>query len=141
MLLKRWVLAAWKVGNIEEEGVIPQSWVNLLENTIWWPTQEKNSFRLLEKEVPPAESWQQFNIIKVKFSSDNKSDCEKFNDTSAEETDVSEIGISDVRKRKQKQMTDYVSDYSSGITENEHSHNFKLGLKLHTFHFINHLFS
>ena len=59
-----WVHAVWLEGNIEDEGVIPLSWVDESQKIVLWPN--KNERQCLVKAVPPENDWITFNLKEIK---------------------------------------------------------------------------
>ena len=62
-----WTVAVWIEGENELEGVVPSCWIE--GKTLRWP--RKNCSALYKQQEPPADSWQTFALVKVKFTSGN----------------------------------------------------------------------
>ena len=63
---RMWVRAVWLEGSREEEGVIPEVWVE--NNTVRWPNGI-NVLRARAEHRKPTEKWHKFPLVKVKFKS------------------------------------------------------------------------
>lgn len=61
-----WVRAVWQEGKRQEEGVVPDAWIE--ENTVRWPSGMNVKKPYLEKHIP-REEWHTFPLIKVKCTS------------------------------------------------------------------------
>ena len=59
----------WIEGEVEEELVIPQSWVKENEKLVLWPPTKAE--KALKNMTDPTEDWRKFPLVKVKFSSGN----------------------------------------------------------------------
>jgi hypothetical protein len=57
------VRAIWLEGGIEEEGVIPEVWVQ--DEKVRWP----NVLRARSEQRVPSPKWHSFPLVKVKFRS------------------------------------------------------------------------
>lgn len=106
---KKWARAVWKEGDQEEELVIPSSWIE--GKSIRWPNSSSAAAALKEMRKP-EKTWLKFNLIKVKFSSDSKKECEQYDytttgETTEEESDIEEE-ILPKRKPKKRIFSDYV---------------------------------
>lgn len=61
-----WVRAVWMEGKREEEGVIPEVWIE--NKTVRWP-DGINVLRARTEQRQPTEKWHKFPLVKVKFRS------------------------------------------------------------------------
>ena len=53
---------------MEEEGVVPKSWVDYGRNLLYWPNKA-DAERLIRKQTAPSMSWKHFPLKKVKCES------------------------------------------------------------------------
>ncbi|XP_071139292.1 uncharacterized protein [Mytilus edulis] len=135
---KTWCRAVWKESDKEEEEVIPSSWV--IRNKVYWPrVSNTTALKAIRENWSPKDardcSWDQFELVKIKSSSDDKKECEDHNITTAtedegeEEEDQVEDQIVDQHDQVEDQVkevegrrvskkknfgSDFQSDYSSG---------------------------
>lgn len=66
--MSMWVRAVWLEGGIEEEGVIPEVWVE--DENVRWPNGV-NVLRARSEQRVPSAKWHTFPLVKVKFRSGN----------------------------------------------------------------------
>lgn len=60
-----WVRAVWKEGEMEEEGVIPDIWVQ--GKCVFWPPGVAAA-KALRERWEPTERWRKFKLIKIKLT-------------------------------------------------------------------------
>ena len=63
-----WVRAVWREKNAEEEGTVPDTWIDLGKKIVHWP-MVSNAQRYLDERQAPKPGWRRFGLIKVKFQS------------------------------------------------------------------------
>lgn len=61
-----WVRAVWLENDIEEEGVIPEVWIQ--DNNVRWPNGI-NVIRARTEQKIPSNKWHSYPLVKVKFKS------------------------------------------------------------------------
>lgn len=61
-----WVRAVWQESDDEEEGVIPEIWIE--DQKVRWPTG-LNVTRAAKEKKKPSDSWYSFPLVKVKCRS------------------------------------------------------------------------
>ncbi|XP_047127610.2 uncharacterized protein LOC124808513 [Hydra vulgaris] len=100
-----WKRAVWQEDLQEEEGVIPSNWID--NKTVYWPPGTK-ALNAMKARQNPEKNWLKFPLIKVKFSSESKQDCENFDFTTTEEkSDNEDVDFHRKRKYKQREFPDY----------------------------------
>ncbi len=62
-----WARAVWLEGKMEEEGVMPLSWVNERKKIAYWPARKES--KALRQQWDPTHDWYQFELIKLKTTS------------------------------------------------------------------------
>lgn len=67
-----WVRAVWREGRIEEEGTVPDTWLDTQKMLLYWP-KVANAAKYLHDRRAPAENWSSFPIIKIKMKSGRSS--------------------------------------------------------------------
>nr|XP_022307903.1 uncharacterized protein LOC111113905 [Crassostrea virginica] len=117
-----WCRAVWKEDDQEEEGVIPSVWVK--ENTVMWP-RGVNVLKAMKEMRHPDDSWIKFDLVKLKFSSAKKKECEQYNLTTTAEFSSSDEDEPARRQRKRKTYDDFVTgsgmEQTSGSCAHEES--------------------
>ncbi|XP_072561193.1 uncharacterized protein [Paramormyrops kingsleyae] len=96
--------AVWREGDREEEGVVPDNWINRKKKTVRWPRKmstTKTEKAIRDKENP-QDDWMTFSLIKIKISSDKRRECDTYNLTSQAEEEDNEEVIRSTRKRTKK---------------------------------------
>nr|XP_011423798.2 serine/threonine-protein kinase PRP4 homolog isoform X2 [Crassostrea gigas]XP_011423799.2 serine/threonine-protein kinase PRP4 homolog isoform X2 [Crassostrea gigas] len=108
---KKWSRAVWREGDQEEELVIPSSWIE--GKFIRWPNSS-SALAALKDMRKPEKTWQKFNLIKVKFSSDSKKECDQYDYTTTGETTEEESDIEEEmmpkRRPKKRIFSDFILD-------------------------------
>ncbi|KAJ8016303.1 hypothetical protein DPEC_G00005790 [Dallia pectoralis] len=100
--------AVWKQGELEEEGVVPDNWIDRKKRTLRWPHNISTTKieEALRDKINPQRDWMTFPLIKIKMTSANRCECNNYNLTGqAEEGDDEEgdeLIIRSVRKRTKK---------------------------------------
>lgn len=61
-----WTRAVWLEDNEEQEGVIPQKWIQ--NQMVHWPPGV-NAARAMDEMRTPTPSWRKFTLVKVKVAS------------------------------------------------------------------------
>ncbi|XP_052221757.1 pre-mRNA-splicing factor CWC22 homolog [Dreissena polymorpha] len=102
-----YALVVWLENGIEVEGVIPISWVDFIENVIYWPPGVDAKPYIEKLSTPLITSWRSFPLKKVKHKSEQKSECDDYTFTTTQETDSEEKDLK--RKPKKKSFQDYVT--------------------------------
>ena len=64
-----WTRAVWIEGKREEEGVIPQCWINQSDRLVYWPPG--NAVKAMKDSAQPSDKWTKFKLVKCKISSGN----------------------------------------------------------------------
>lgn len=105
---KTWSRAVWLEGDQEEEGVIPTCWVK--NKSVMWPSGT-NVLKAMREMKLPEEHWIKFDLVKIKFTSGKKSECEKYSLTTTAEFSSSEEDEVVPRQRKKKRYDDYVTGF------------------------------
>ncbi|XP_078332411.1 uncharacterized protein LOC111138456 isoform X1 [Crassostrea virginica] len=117
-----WCRAVWKEDDQEEEGVIPS--VCVKENTVMWP-RGVNVLKAMKEMRHPDDSWIKFDLVKLKFSSAKKKECEQYNFTTTAEFSSSDEDEPARRQRKRKTYDDFVTgsgmEQTSGSCAHEES--------------------
>nr|XP_034333198.1 serine/threonine-protein kinase PRP4 homolog isoform X4 [Crassostrea gigas] len=103
---KKWVRAVWREDEKEMELAIPSVWVE--GNRIRWPNTS-NAKSALKECKKPADKWLSFDLIKIKFSSDDYRECEDYDETTAVESECDSEPVMK-RKPKKKVMSDFIMD-------------------------------
>ncbi|XP_052706413.1 serine/threonine-protein kinase PRP4 homolog [Crassostrea angulata] len=103
---KKWVRAVWREDKKEMELAIPSVWVE--GNRIRWPNTS-NAKSALKECKKPADKWLSFDLIKIKFSSDDYRECEDYDETTAVESECDSEPVMK-RKPKKKVMSDFIMD-------------------------------
>ncbi|CAM1308728.1 Uncharacterised protein at_DN0510 [Pycnogonum litorale] len=65
-LLLKWTLAVWQEEDVEEEAVIPTTWIE--GDFVRWP-RGVNTLRAMKEMRNPDSKWDSFKLIKVKLRS------------------------------------------------------------------------
>ncbi|XP_031167926.2 uncharacterized protein LOC116059064 [Sander lucioperca] len=101
--------AVWKEGEQEEEGVVPDNWIDRNKRTLRWPhnMSATKTERALRDKINPQDDWITFPLIKIKMTSAKRCECNNYNLTSQaedeeEEDDDDEVMIRSTRKRTKK---------------------------------------
>lgn len=101
-----WARAVWLEDNEEQEGVIPQKWIQ--NQMVHWPPGV-NAAPAMAEMRDPTPSWRKFTLVKVKIASDDKTVCEECNTTTTSELSDEEENVK--RRKKKKIFEDfYVAD-------------------------------
>lgn len=62
--------AVWKEGEIEEEGVIPENWINGTKRIVRWPRMSTTKTeKAIKEKLNPQDDWMTFPLIKIKMTS------------------------------------------------------------------------
>lgn len=63
--------AVWKEGEQEEEGVVPDNWIDRNKRTVRWPRNMSTTKteRALKDKINPQDDWMMFPLIKIKMIS------------------------------------------------------------------------
>ena len=61
-----WIRAVWKEGTKEEEGTVPDLWID--EGFVLWPPVP-NSLKFLKERRKPTDKWKKFPLVKIKIKS------------------------------------------------------------------------
>ena len=64
-----WKRAVWLEGKREEEGVVPDCWVDQENEILYWPQGVNAENALNTRQHPDPKSWRTFQLVKVKKSS------------------------------------------------------------------------
>ena len=64
-----WKRAVWLEGEREEEGVVPNCWVDQEKALVYWPQGVNAENALNRQQQPDLKSWRKFKLLKVKTSS------------------------------------------------------------------------
>lgn len=67
-----WIRAVWLEGEKEEEGTIPDLWIE--QDSVLWPPVA-NGLRFLKERKNPTEKWKKFPLVKIKKKSGKDSSC------------------------------------------------------------------
>ncbi|CAM4572385.1 unnamed protein product [Leuciscus chuanchicus] len=110
-----WVRAVWQERKRQEEGTVPDSWVDTENMLLFWPNIV-NATRHLKERRKPSEGWRKFPLLKEKMRSDDFKECDNCDFTSSTETE--EGALEAKRRRKNKTFEDCVTD-DSGHSEVE----------------------
>lgn len=99
--------AVWKEGEREEEGVVPDNWIDRNKRTVRWPRNMSTTKteRALKDRINPQEDWMVFPLIKIKMTSAKRRECDNYNLTSQaeeEDDDEEEVAIRSTRNRTKK---------------------------------------
>ncbi|KAK3107380.1 hypothetical protein FSP39_013310 [Pinctada imbricata] len=103
-----WCRAVWQEGDEEMEEVIPSSWIK--QTSVMWPSGG-GAVRAIKSRKEPSVDWLKFQLIKIKFQSDDKKECENFNETTALEDSSDsedEHTIREKRLKKKKSFPDFI---------------------------------
>ncbi|KAL1258262.1 hypothetical protein QQF64_011506 [Cirrhinus molitorella] len=94
--------AVWREGTREEEGVVPDSWIDREMKTVRWPRKMSvtKTEKAIKDKINPQDDWMTFSLIKIKMTSDKRRECDAYNLTSQTEED-DEV-ITSTRKRTKK---------------------------------------
>ena len=60
-----WTRAVWREGERDEEGVVPDIWVDEQNHTLHWP-KTANAEKAASERWSPKKNWWSFQLIKVK---------------------------------------------------------------------------
>lgn len=62
--------AVWKEGEIEEEGVVPENWIDEKQNIVRWPRMSTTKTeKAIKEKQNPQDDWMTFPLIKIKMKS------------------------------------------------------------------------
>lgn len=62
--------AVWKEGDIEEEGVVPENWIDRTKKILRWPRMSSTKTeKAIKDKMNPKDDWMTFPLIKIKFTS------------------------------------------------------------------------
>ncbi|CAC5424803.1 unnamed protein product [Mytilus coruscus] len=109
---KKWSRAVWKEADQEEEGVVPSIWISVSEDVVMW-ARGINAIRAMKELRHPDKKWERFELIKVKITSDSRTECDEFGiTTTAEVSDEESENELEMGKRIQKKKTydEFVTD-------------------------------
>ncbi|CAC5395259.1 unnamed protein product [Mytilus coruscus] len=102
---KKWSRAVWREADQEEEGVVPSIWNSVSEDVVMWP-RGINAIRAMKELRHPDKKWECFELIKVKITSDSRTECDEFDiTTTAEVSDEESENELEMGKRIQKKKT------------------------------------
>ncbi|XP_069054734.1 uncharacterized protein [Lepisosteus oculatus] len=123
-----WTRAVWIEQEGEVEGVLPSNWVDARREYVWWPNDPKQATKLYkEKANPNKDTWVTFKVIKVKHTSDKKSECDHFDlTTSVMDAEDEDETPNPKRKSKKRVFSDYVDDFDSDAATPEKKKPLKL---------------
>jgi len=70
--------AVWREGTQEEEGVVPDSWIDREKKTVRWPRKMSvtKTKKAIKDKMNPQDDWMTFSLIKIKITSGKF--CKKF---------------------------------------------------------------
>ncbi|XP_052063929.1 muscle M-line assembly protein unc-89-like [Mytilus californianus] len=104
-----WALAVWKEQGEEEEGTLPLSWIG--EKHIMWPPGT-NVKRLMKEMKKPSDNWMKFELVKIKFKSNKRKECEDYDFTTTAELSPDEADSDHGKKRilKKKVFQDFITE-------------------------------
>lgn len=76
--------AMWKEGEQEEEGVVPENWIDRNKQTVRWPhnLSTTKTEKAIRDRIIPQEDWITFPLIKIKMTSAKRRECAIYNLTS-----------------------------------------------------------
>ncbi|XP_039679334.1 uncharacterized protein LOC120573590 isoform X1 [Perca fluviatilis] len=97
--------AVWKEGEQEEEGVVPDNWIDRNKRTLRWPhnMSTTKTERALRDKINPQDDWMTFPLIKIKMTSAKRCECNNYNLTSqAEEDDEDDEGLIKLMRKRTK---------------------------------------
>ncbi|KAG9267456.1 hypothetical protein AMEX_G18296 [Astyanax mexicanus] len=95
--------AVWKEGEQEEEGVVPDNWIDRNNRTVRWPLMSATKIeRALRDKINPQDDWMMYPLIKIKITSAKRCECNNYNLTSQAEEDDDDEPIRSTRKRTKK---------------------------------------
>ncbi|XP_026094139.1 uncharacterized protein LOC113066474 [Carassius auratus] len=104
-----WVRAVWQEKKRQEEGTVPDTWVDPNNMLLYWPNVA-NATKYLKERRPPSDSWRKFPLVKEKMRSDYFKECDNCELTSSTEA---EEGSLEVKRRKiSKKFEDCLTDPS-----------------------------
>lgn len=63
-----WVRAVWQEKKRQEEGTVPDSWVDPQKMLVFWPNVA-NATKHLNERQQPSENWRTFPLLKEKMRS------------------------------------------------------------------------
>lgn len=63
--------AVWREGTQEEEGVVPDSWIDREMKTVRWPRKMSvtKTEKAIKDKIQPQDDWMTFPLIKIKITS------------------------------------------------------------------------
>ncbi len=63
--------AVWREGTQEEEGVVPDSWIDREMRTVRWPRKMSvtKTEKAIKDKINPHDEWMTFSLIKIKLTS------------------------------------------------------------------------
>lgn len=63
--------AVWREGTQEEEGVVPDSWIDREMKTVRWPRKMSatKTEKAIKDKINPQDDWMTFSLIKIKMTS------------------------------------------------------------------------
>ncbi len=63
--------AVWREGTQEEEGVVPDSWIDREMRTVRWPRKMSvtKTEKAIKDKINPHDDWMTFSLIKIKLTS------------------------------------------------------------------------
>ncbi|XP_063061789.1 uncharacterized protein si:dkey-242h9.3 isoform X2 [Engraulis encrasicolus] len=113
--------AVWKEGNIEEEGVIPDKWIDREKKIVKWPQMSSTKTeKAMKDRITPQPDWLTFPLVKVKFTSDNRRECENYDLTSqAEDDNEEDVCVLKRTRTKKKLPADFVRNGLSDSDEED----------------------
>ncbi|XP_061586866.1 serine/arginine repetitive matrix protein 1-like [Cololabis saira] len=115
-----YVRAVWKEGDREEEGVVPQNWVDEGEKVVRWPSRFSvtKTEKAIRDRVEPEEDWLVFPLLKIKMTSAKRRECAIYNLTSlAEDEEEDDERPAKKRPRKKKNIPDFLENDTSESDE------------------------
>ncbi|XP_048044336.1 uncharacterized protein LOC125267076 isoform X4 [Megalobrama amblycephala] len=104
-----WVRAVWQEKKRQEEGTVPDSWVDPKNMLLYWPNVA-NATRYLKERRPPSDSWRKFPLVKEKMRSDYFEECDNCELTSS--TEAEEGSLEAKRRKISKKFEDCLTDHS-----------------------------
>ncbi|XP_076852117.1 uncharacterized protein LOC143506880 [Brachyhypopomus gauderio] len=104
-----WVRAVWQEKKRQEEGTVPDSWVDTQNMLLYWPNAA-NATRYRNDRRKPSDGWRKFPLLKEKMRSDDFNECDNCDFTSSAEVEESPEAK---RRRKTKTFEDCLTDDAS----------------------------
>ena len=62
--------AVWREGTLEEEGVVPDNWIDREKKTVRWPRKMSvtKTEKAIKDQIDPQDDWMTFSLIKIKIT-------------------------------------------------------------------------